>query len=143
MRFEEGAIFRDAVRTAGRAVLRTLDHQELPSAILIEEILAPAGPLPRFPSVQLAFPGQAGDWGLALPGVRSNVVDVPPPGARGDLLFYVDADEDGFFCAAVYDENVAPEEEMAELVSDLGATLLRAAADPGAPADPLASASQR
>ena len=87
---------------------------------------------------QLAFPGQAGDWGLALPGVRSNVVDVPPPGARGDLLFYVDADEDGFFCAAVYDENVAPEAEMAELVSDLGDTLRRAAADPDAPADPLA-----
>jgi len=143
LRFEEGATWRDAVRAAARSVLRTLDHQELPFAILIEEILAPSGPLPRFPSVQLAFPGQAGDWGLTLPGVRSNVVDVPPPGARGDLLFYVDADEDGFFCAAVYDENVAPEEEMAELVSDLGATLLRAAADPGAPADPLASASQR
>jgi Condensation domain len=139
LRFEEGATFRDAVRAAGRAVLRTLDHQELPSAILIGEILAPTGPLPRFPSVQLAFPGQAGDWGLALPGVRSHVVDVPPPGARGDLLFYVDADDDGFFCAAVYDENVAPEEEMAELVSDLGATLRRAAADPDAPADPVAA----
>ena len=86
LRFDEGATFRDAVRATGRTVLRTLDHQELPSAILIEEILAPAGPLPRFPSVQLAFPGQAGDWGLALPGVRSHVVDVPPPGARGDLL---------------------------------------------------------
>jgi Condensation domain len=138
LRFDEGATFRDAVRATGRTVLRALDRQELPFAALIEEILAPAGPLPRFPSVQIAFPGELGDWGLALPGVRSNVVDVPPPGARGDLLFYVDADEDGFFCAAVYDENVAPEEEIAELVSDFGATLERAAADPDAPADPLA-----
>ena len=137
LRFDEGATFRDAVRATNRRVFRTLDHQELPFAVLIEEILAPAGSRPRFPSVQIAFPGEAGDWGLALPGVRSNVVDVPPPGARGDLLFYVDADEDGFFCAAVYDENVAPEEEIAALVSDFGATLLRAAADPDAPADPL------
>jgi mycobactin peptide synthetase MbtE len=142
VRFDEGATFRDAVRATGRTVLRTVDHQELPFGILIQEILAPAGPLPRFPSVQIAFPGELGDWGLALPGVRSNVVDVPPPGARGDLLFYVDADEDGFFCAAVYDENVAPEDEIAELVSDFGATLLRAAADPDAPADPVASAKQ-
>jgi len=137
VRFDEGATFRDAVRTTGRTVLRTLDRQELPFAILIQEVLAPSGPLPRFPSVQLAFPGELGDWGLALPRVRSNVVDVPPPGARGDLLFYVDADDDGFFCAAVYDENVAAEEEIAELVSDFGATLQRAAADPDAPADPI------
>jgi condensation domain-containing protein len=142
LRFDEGATFRDAVRATGRTVLRTLDRQELPFAILIDEILAPAGPLPRFPSVQLAFPGELGDWGLVLPGVRSNVVDVPPPGARGDLLFYVDADEDGFFCAAVYDENVVAEEEIAELVSDFGATLRRAAADPDAPADPVASATE-
>jgi Condensation domain len=139
LRFAEGATFRDAARATGRTVLRALDRQELPFAVLIEEILAPAGPLPRFPSVQLAFPGELGDWGLALPGVRSNVVDVPPPGARGDLLFYVDADEEGLFCAAVYDENVASEQEMAELVSDFGATLLRAAADPDAPADPIAA----
>lgn len=137
IRFEEGATFRDAVRVTGRTVLRTLDRQELPFATLIDEILAPAGPLPRFPSVQLAFPGELGDWGLVLPRVRSNVVDVPPPGARGDLLFYVDADDEGFFCAAVYDENVAPEEEIAELVSDFGATIRRAAADPDSPADPL------
>ena len=138
LRFDEGATFRDAVRATGRTVLRTLDRQELPFSVLIEEVLTPAGPLPRFPSVQIAFPAEAGDWGLALPGVRSNVVDVPPPGARGDLLFYVDADEEGFFCAAVYDENVASEEEMAELVSDFGATIGRAAADPDAPGDPLA-----
>jgi hypothetical protein len=140
VRFDEEATFRDAVRATSRTVLRTLDRQELPFSVLIEEILVPRGPLPRFPSVQVAFPGDAGDWGLALPGVRSNVVDVPPSGARGDLLYYVDADEDGFFCAAVYDENVAPEEEIAELVSDFGATLLRAAADPDAPADPVAEA---
>jgi hypothetical protein len=139
LRFDEGATFRDTARATGRTVLRALDHQELPFAVLIEEILAPAGPLPRFPSVQIAFPGELGDWGLALPGVRSNVVDVPPPGARGDLLFYVDADEEGLFCAAVYDENVASEQEIAALVSDFGATLLRAAADPDAPADPVAA----
>jgi hypothetical protein len=138
LRFAEGATFRDAVRGTGRTVLRALDRQELPFAVLIEEILAPASPLPRFPTVQLAFPGELGDWGLALPGVRSNVVDVPPPGARGDLLFYVDADEEGLFCAAVYDENVASEEEIAQLVADFGATLARAAADPDVPADPLA-----
>ena len=139
LRFDRGMTVRDAVRATSRVVLRTLDHQELPFAVLIEEILAPTGPLPRFPTVQIAFPGQAGDWGLALPGVRSKVVDVPPAGARGDLLAYVTADEGGFGCAFVYDENVASEEEIAQLVADFGATLARAAADPDAPADPLSA----
>ena len=75
VRFEEGATFRDAVRAAGRVVLRTLDHQELPSAILIEEILAPAGPLPRFPSVQLAFPGQAGSLARRVNRLLSPLVE--------------------------------------------------------------------
>ena len=125
--------FTEAVARTKSAVLGALDRQELPFALVVED-LAPVRDPGATPLFRIAV-NMTNVAGLEprLEGLECELLPPPAPGANYDLTLYLDPVAAGTELAAVYDADLFDAATIDELLEQIRGFLVAALREPDAP----------
>ncbi|MFJ6617728.1 condensation domain-containing protein [Kitasatospora sp. NPDC091335] len=106
VRTEDADGFGDLVDRAGRAIASALDHAVVPFGLLVPSLRERGVQLPpTYPEFQLAVQSTP-PIALDLPGLTTELIDIPGTSARGDFVLALTPEADGYAGLVEYDTDL-------------------------------------